>query len=112
MFIFSHLDACTETSCEHYAKCELSVDGSPECVCPSIKNCPAVIKAVCGSNGKSYINKCRLMVDSCKKKKKILVDKEGICGKLVRDNNVLYATFKLTVTTQILTAFLCWHASS
>ena len=57
------------------------MDGVAECVCPKIKKCPAKIKAVCGTNGKSYINGCRMKVDSCKKKKKILVAKEGVCGK-------------------------------
>lgn len=77
-----YLDACTGTKCDHYAMCELGVDGSSKCVCPKIKNCPAIVKPVCGSNGKSYINECRLKIDSCKKRKKILVKKEGICGKV------------------------------
>ena len=46
--------------------------------------CPAVWAPVCGSNGKTYTNKCRLEVASCRSMQQdgpaIELKSEGVCG--------------------------------
>ena len=46
--------------------------------------CPAIWAPVCGSNGKTYTNKCRLEVASCRSLQQdgpaIELKSEGVCG--------------------------------
>ena len=55
--------------------------GQAVCVCPAREDCPADIALVCGTDKKTYINKCVLDVISCKTKKRVGVASKGACGK-------------------------------
>ena len=53
-----------------------------ECRCPQIEECAGTTNPVCGSNGKSYVNKCVMDVEACTAGKPIDVLHSGVCGEL------------------------------
>lgn len=55
-------------------------NGIPRCQCKDATQCSNHTKEVCGTDGKTYRNKCALRVVSCKGPKKIKVAREGSCG--------------------------------
>ena len=55
--------------------------------CPEM--CIEVYQPVCGSNGKTYGNKCKLGVDQCKVDKNLRVIHEGECKKPSKSNITL-----------------------
>ena len=65
--------------CPSYSKCALKDDGTTQCICPTLSNCPKEIKPVCGQNGVTYINDCFRKVASCKGKKNIPLSHLGEC---------------------------------
>ena len=46
-------------------------------------DCTTESKQVCGSDGKTYLNKCKLDAAQCNEKKPINVIKTGPCGKII-----------------------------
>ena len=70
---------CSTKNCEDYETCK-EVDGKAVCECPPLDSCPRDVKVVCGSDGKSYLNKCRMKLEACKKKKAIVPRHDGICS--------------------------------
>lgn len=53
----------------------------PSCKCPTEDDCPRDYDLVCGSDGKTYINLCRLQVEACTTGKPVRMIKKGVCGK-------------------------------
>lgn len=62
-------------------KCAVSNDGKPVCVCQDIDDCPEDQDLVCGSDGKTYGNKCLMKTAACKEMKSIEVVANRKCGK-------------------------------
>jgi len=52
--------------------------------CPSV--CPAVYNPICGSDGKTYSNPCRMKVASCQNGQKIVKVHDGLCQDLTVEN--------------------------
>ncbi|PVD37045.1 hypothetical protein C0Q70_04038 [Pomacea canaliculata] len=65
-------DVCADVVCEHGSRCENGV-----CVCPII--CPTAGEAVCGTDGRTYVNRCELWKISCTQHIDIEVAKAGEC---------------------------------
>lgn len=53
----------------------------PACKCPTEDDCPRDYDLVCGSDGKTYINLCRMRVEACITGKPLRMIKKGVCGK-------------------------------
>lgn len=75
---------CSFSDCQdYYGSCTVAQDGSgtAKCQCPSTDQCPSAVRAICGDDGKTYPNKCRLEATSCQLKKRIEVKRKGACSK-------------------------------
>lgn len=69
--------ACHQYPCQLGASCVVRSNGFPTCECPS---CSEEFEPVCGSDGISYTNECKLRKEACEHKKDIYVDYKGLCG--------------------------------
>ena len=71
-------DPCATIKCGYGADCVVDkVSKKGKCECS--KTCSNSTKEVCGSNGKTYGNKCHLQIESCILQKAITVKNEGKC---------------------------------
>ncbi|CAG2198792.1 unnamed protein product [Mytilus edulis] len=78
-----HLGACggehCKTRCGHGARC-VKQNGVETCVCPH-KCQDGYFEPVCGSDGKTYKNFCRLQEYNCLQKTNIIKEHDGLCSK-------------------------------
>jgi len=70
---------CEVGSCGFGAVCKVSIDTGPICQCEDM--CENSGNTVCGSDGMTYENECKLKLASCTKKRHINVLHIGHCGK-------------------------------
>lgn len=68
---------CGDHACHHGAVC-VERAGTAHCECPV---CPAEFNPVCGSDGISYGNECKLRLESCKHRRDISILYDGPCSK-------------------------------
>ena len=59
------------------------INGVANCVCRKVESCPRDVNIVCGSDGNSYLNPCRMKIEACKRKKDITRSHDGVCGELM-----------------------------
>ena len=75
--VFIHLDPCVARPCRApYAVCR-AVRDRAECSCK--ENCPRVDNPVCGSNYKTYRNKCLMELEACQSGTMIRARSNGRC---------------------------------
>lgn len=67
---------CQGRSCQWGAMC-VERGGAARCECPQ---CPAEFDPVCGSDGISYGNECKLRHEACKYKREVTVLYKGPCS--------------------------------
>ena len=71
---------CETHYCPHNADCVEDTSlgqRTPKCVCPT--SCPHAYEPVCGSDGETYNNACRLRMDTCLRAKNVFIRYPGIC---------------------------------
>lgn len=71
-------DPCNGHSCPNKQVCQLDEQRRPTCRCEA--ECTADLAPVCGSDGKTYSNKCVMQVEACKKMRDIRLIHEGECS--------------------------------
>ena len=67
--------------CPGDSHCFLKQNGLHECRCPSEDECPSTGEKVCGSDGITYDNECKLKAAACRSGGGLVLKKEGSCGK-------------------------------
>lgn len=77
MSFVSLTGACSDHECQYGAIC-VETFGTAHCECPI---CPAEFEPVCGSDGISYGNECKLRLEACKHRRDITVLYNGACSK-------------------------------
>ena len=71
---------CANMTCPFYGNCYPSKDQkSAECKCDIV--CTAEYSPVCGSDGRTHSNECKMKTNSCVEKKNITVSYKGECSK-------------------------------
>ena len=75
----SPFSACSVTRCLFGGKCVLLEDGTESCQCP--RGCPLSYDPVCGSNKKTYLNRCALNLDRCLTNGTVALAYKGKCCK-------------------------------
>ena len=68
---------CRTHQCDYGSRC-VERGGQPACVCPV---CPAEFDPVCGSDGISYGNECKLRLEACQHHRDITLLYKGLCSK-------------------------------
>lgn len=76
-FFHPYIDPCDIIACHGSTKCVVQSDNTPNCKCPT---CNEKYKPVCGSDGRTYANKCYLTSMGCNKGNEASVAKETACG--------------------------------
>ncbi|KAI1287382.1 Agrin [Halotydeus destructor] len=80
---------CHGFVCQYGAVCVIkSTSMAAECECPT---CTEEFKPVCGSDGISYQNECKLRKESCEQQKLIDVSYDGVCSGCENKNCEHYA---------------------
>ena len=93
------LGICDLVKCPGDSHCFLKQNGLHECRCPSEDECPSTGEKVCGSDGITYDNECKLKAAACRSGGGLVLKKEGSCGKykeIIQTNTAvsrLYGSF-------------------
>ena len=72
---------CETHHCPYNADCieDVTTQGlrTPRCMCPT--SCPHAYEPVCGSDGETYNNECRMRADTCIRSKNVFIRHPGVC---------------------------------
>lgn|SRR6218665_375940 len=77
LYVISLEYSCEQVTCPTGKSCVLNEENRPECFCN--ESCHAVFDPVCGSDGKTYANKCVLDAEACETGQTITVTHYGEC---------------------------------
>lgn len=70
---------CANRKCEYYSQC-VPKNNQSVCECPI---CDNEFEPICGSDGITYENQCKLELESCRSKKDIRTLYTGLCGNTI-----------------------------
>ena len=73
-------EPCAEVQCKEPKLCKADSQGNAECVCPDERDCPMTVHAVCGSDGKTYLNECVMKAKACLREMPVYIVMDGYCG--------------------------------
>lgn len=79
---------CDTVRCREGSYCRVDETNAPKCACSDI--CTADYTPVCGSDGKTYPNRCALYSTSCKSGYNTTVAYQGECATQGLSNNVYF----------------------
>uniref|UniRef100_A0A0P5AD15 Agrin n=1 Tax=Daphnia magna TaxID=35525 RepID=A0A0P5AD15_9CRUS len=82
-------EACNHFRCPTGGYCVETVSGQPSCHCPP---CGGEWDPVCGSDGVTYTNPCRLRYESCRNNKSLSIVYKGLCNGCDKKRCDFYAT--------------------
>lgn len=88
--------ACAKHTCQPGATCK-EKNGFATCECPE---CSSDYDPVCGSNGMSYQNDCRLRLEACTTNASIQVMYNGLCSK---------CKLLLNVNSKYVHSYICMY---
>ncbi|XP_053214035.1 agrin-like isoform X2 [Panonychus citri] len=90
----SSTDHCEKTVCSFGAICDVDrITKTTRCRCPA--SCTEEYNPVCGSDGISYVNPCKLARESCERRRLIEISYKGLCGGC---NNILCKYYSVCIT--------------
>ena len=78
-------DPCLVKTCDFNGKCVKFPNGTTYCVCRD--DCPQSYSPVCASDKQTYPNNCSMMTESCRKKTRLTVVKNGVCEGTIESLN-------------------------
>ena len=70
-------DPCEDVDCGKQV-CQLESGRRPVCRCGAA-HCTTQYEPVCGSDGQTYVNECRMKSEACTKRTDIVVFRRGDC---------------------------------
>lgn len=73
-------EACSNFQCPTGGYCVETASGQPSCHCPL---CGGEWDPVCGTDGVTYTNPCRLRYESCRHNKSLSIVYKGLCSKSI-----------------------------
>ena len=80
------VNPCSNVTCSHpLQQCKLTDEGKPVCECEKIA-CTRDLRPVCGTNGKTYSNRCMMRLLSCEVNMLVFEDYEGRCNEKPDDS--------------------------
>lgn len=79
-FFLGSSEACSNFQCPTGGYCVETASGQPSCHCPL---CGGEWDPVCGTDGVTYTNPCRLRYESCRHNKSLSIVYKGLCSKSI-----------------------------
>ena len=77
--VFCADPSCKSLECKFYSYCTVPPSGIATCKCPDPDACGNSKNRVCGTDGLSYDNICKLTAAACKRYHEVRVLHAGLC---------------------------------